>query len=693
VMGKQTDELVSLGMLSKESSDRLRDKYLPRFYESKLKEKVGDIWADSIGRMFMSPSALKGIKGKHLKGRGLYETIPESQVSAYEALGWEVRDPDYNPSVPSVDGKVQMWRDFTRQERDKMGEIRDVAFRMVMGYMQTQKDIALGRMFQAIASDPEMSSRFETEQLSVQVPDSKIAGTGANTYGKLAGRWVSPDTFSQLSKAGEAQNEALQMYRQAMSLWKQAKTVLNPVSHANNIVSNVTMAHLAGVSYWRPDTYIGAIRDLVKNGKEVAEAKEAGLFLGSMSQEELMQNMPDELKEIANKQDSTAEKVGKTVWDLMTFWLSKPMGKAYQAEDTFFRYLIYKDARDRGTSPSDAVDYAQKYIFTYDDLPSGARKIRDYGIPFFAYTYKAIPALLHTALVHPDRMIAPASVLWAVNAAAYAMLAGDEDDDWKLKLKKYLTDEEFRNKVKEKEKLERDLLPEWNKGTTSLLTPKVIRLGNDELTNLPMFLDMSRMIPGGDLFDVNPNAGGIPIPQPITPSHPLFSLAVGLMANKDTFLGKDLTDSNDTSAEKTAKRANWIWKQLSPAIAINNYHWERTMNALAQANGGELKYVPDLIGGESTGIGRDGLPVQPKYAAMQTFGIKARPMDLEAAESIQAGMRKKMINDIDVELRKLKRQYVKGIVPERVMEEAREKAQIKKDRLREGLTVDGDKKD
>ena len=30
--------------------------------------------------------------------------------------------------------------------------------------------------------------------------------------------------------------------------------------------------------------------------------------------------------------------------------------------------------------PADAVDHAQNYIFTYDDLPKGARRIRDYGI-------------------------------------------------------------------------------------------------------------------------------------------------------------------------------------------------------------------------------------------------------------------------------------------------------------------------
>ena len=68
-------------------------------------------------------------------------------------------------------------------------------------------------------------------------------------------------------------------------------------------------------------------------------------------------------------------------------------------------------------------------------------------------------------------------------------------------------------------------------------------------------------------------------------------------------------------------------------------------------------------------------------------------MDLEAAESIQQGLKKKLINDIDTELRKLKRLYSKGAIPERVLEAEREKAQLKKDRLREGLTIEGDAKD
>ena len=116
------------------------------------------------------------------------------------------------------------------------------------------------------------------------------------------------------------------------------------------------------------------------------------------------------------------------------------------------------------------------------------------------------------------------------------------------------------------------------------------------------------------------------------------------------------------------------------------------MNALAQASGGEVKYVPDFLGGDSTGIGRDGLPVQPKLAAMQTFGIKVRPYDLDAAESIQESMKQKMIRDIDTELRKLRRLENKGAVSDRAAEKERDLANVKKDRLRDGKTVDGDKR-
>jgi hypothetical protein len=691
-MGSQTDELVRLGMLTQESADQWRGKYLPRFYESKLGKQATDAWADAVQRLLGRTKVMAGIKGKHLRGRGLYETIPVSELTHWEAQGWEVRDLDYQPGLTD-DDTVQVWRDYSPEERANMGEIRDAGFRFVMGYMQTQRDIALGRMFEELATNPEMSSKRETEEFSVQVPDGTVPGTGAKRYGKLSGRWVSKDTMSHLSQIEESQSAAWTMYRKALAIWKEGKTVLNPVSHVNNVVSNLTMAHFAGVSYWRGDRYVAAARDFATKSKDVQEAKDAGLFLGTMSDAELMNVLPEDLKAMVRTQDSTGTKALKTGYDVLTFFLRRPMGWAYQAEDTFFRYLIWKDARERGLSAQDAVDYAQKYIFAYDDLPKGARMIRDFGIPFFAYTYKAVPALLHTAMTHPLRMAAPAAVLWAVNAAAYAIAAGDEDDDWDEKLKKYLTDADYRAKANEKEKLEREHLPPWMRGSTSLGTPKTVRLGTDELTKLPLFIDVSRIIPGGDLFDVHPNGGGIPWFQPLTPSNPILSAYMAMFGNKDAFFGKELVDTNDTVGEAAQKRAAWIWRQFSPAIAYGNYHWERGLNALAQASGGEVKWLPEFIREDYTGVARDGLPVQPKYAAAQTVGIKIRPIDLEKSADMDENKRNKLVRDIDTEMRTLQRLNRTGAMSDTVYEKERSKAREKRDRVKDGKTVDGEAKD
>jgi hypothetical protein len=694
-MSTQTDELVRLGMLTKDTADRWRGKYLPRFYKSKLQDQVADAWADALKRITGRQSTMKGIKGKHLKGRGLFDTVPADALADYQALGWEVRDPDFEAHLQDPKGveqppEVQVWRDFTREEREKMGEIRDAGFRFVMGYMQTQRDIALGKMFEGMANDTAISSRLPKEDW-VQVPDSKVPSTGAMRYGKMAGRWVSPETLSHLTAIEESQSEAWTMYRKAMGIWKEGKTVLNPVSHANNIVSNLTMAHLAGVGYHRADKYLGAMRDFATKASEILEAKDAGLFLGTLSDTELFNSLPPELAALATKQASAGEKIGGSVFNLLSFYLRKPMGWAYQAEDTFFRYLLYKEARRTGLEPQDAVDYAQRYIFTYDDLPKGARNVRDFALPFFSYTYKAVPALLHTALTHPHRMAAPGAVLWGVNAAAYAIAAGDDDDSWWETLQRYLSDPEFRKEARDKEDLEREHLPAWMKGTTALQTPKTIRLGMDEVTKLPLFIDISRMIPGGDLFDVSPNSGGLPIPQPITPSHPLFTTAVAMIGNKDLFYGKELVDSNDTKGEATEKRLSWLWHQVAPAIALGNYHWERGLNALAQASGGEIEWLPEFISERYTGIGRDSLPVQPGKAALQTIGIKVRPLDLDKSEAITESQRKKLVRDIDTEINRMKRLNQLGAVSDRAFDRAADEASVKKDRLNEGLTIDGEK--
>jgi len=686
LMGQQSDDLVAVGMLSQEAADKWRDKYLPRFYESKLTTTAANAWEKAVAKMMGNPRAMQGIGGKSLRRRGMVKGVEKADIPAYEAEGWVIDDPDFDPAVHD---RVQMHRDFTRKERDEMGEIRDAMFRFVMGYMRSQKDLALGRLFEHLADT--MASRTPEEGF-VQVPSSTVEGTGVKTYGRLAGMWVPREVMSHLSSFHEGEFEdLLKMYRKGLSMWKEGKTVLNPVAHANNVISNLTMAHFAGVSYWDAHKYVGAIKDIVKGAPMVKEARKAGLFGGTVSEEELLKAMPEQMRVLAQMSESQASKNVDRVWNIVSLFLRKPLGVAYEAEDLFFRYLIYRDARGRGLHENDAVDYATRYIFTYDDLPKGARIIRDAAIPFFSYTYKAVPMIAHTALNYPWRFAAPAILLHGIGAAMYAIAHGhDEDDDWMESIKKYVTDPQFRAKAKAKEQMERSHLPPWMKGDSFVLnTPKTVRLGMDDLTQLPVFLDVSRMFPGGDLLDVNSNTGGVPLFQPLTPSNPIINTVMAMMGNRDPYFGKDIVDSNDTSGEAAKKRGQWLWTQFAPAIAVNNYIFNRSMNAVANATGKTITWFPD----DFTGTGKDGLPVQPGYAAMQTVGIKARPIDLDMSEQIDRSQRQKLIRDMESEIKRIRRLESKGAMSGDQADSQIELQRTKIDRVRDGMDVDGNSKD
>jgi GGDEF domain-containing protein/uncharacterized protein YidB (DUF937 family) len=680
IMDTQTDELVKLGMLNKDAAERWRGKYLPRFYN-----REQDPALSTLGQKLLRTALpVRGMGGGSLKGRGLYKEISVRELPDWEALGWEVRDTLWkknqqgklelnDPNKVRETDNVVIWRDYTPKERETMGENRDAMFRFVMGYTAMQNDIALGRLFDGIASN-QTWTRARPSEGYTKVPDSEIAETGGvKKYGNLAGLYVRDDIMQHITQYEES-GDLLKYYRKALSIWKAGKTVLNPVSHMNNMVSNLTMAHFAGVSYWDTHKYVNAVKDFVNNAPMIKEAKDVGLMTGDITRAELIADMPADIKAMMNQKDSNITKSAKATYNLLTFGLTKPMSKAYRFEDDFFKYLIYKEARAKGVSPDDAVDYATKYIFNYDDLPKTARLIRDAAIPFFAYTYKAAPALAHTAFNYPWRFAAPAAAIGGLNALAYGLMAGDDDDDL---AERYA-------KGKELEAEERKNLPPWMQGKSALGTEKTVRLGTDEKTGLPIYMDVSRFIPGGDMFDIA-HGDYTTLPAPITPSNPILTTIAALMPqiNKDTFTGKDVIDKNDTPAEAAKKRASWLIKQISPAIAPTGYHAEKLLNAGAQMADTTIN-IPFVGFGddvEYTGFGKDGLPVQPKYAAMNTLGVKARPTDLELSAEISQGQDNSEIKSIKLEIKQSARLLDKGAISQRAYDKVEAEAMKKIDNI------------
>lgn len=661
LMTKQGEDLVALGMLSEESFNRWRGQYLPRFY-NRRKELEGEGWFKN----FMKRGApLRGVGGGSLKGRGKYELIEVKDLDKYIRDGWEVRDERYTfnkeakESQPELTFKdmpevevdehqtVNVWRDWTPKERQEMGEIRDAGYRFVIGYMQMQEDLALGRLFKQIAENPAWTRNTPSEGYSA-VPDTIIPETGGvKRYGSLAGKYVKDEVLAQVMPHAEVPSAFARAYRNLLAYWKEGKTALNPVSHMNNTAGNIIMAHLAGVDMWNAKAYWDIAQAFRHNAGWLKEAEENGLFSGSFSKEEIAKLLPEEFTRLEEQQESMVKRGFEFVFNyLLNYGLRQKMRNLYEAEDSFFKALIYKYAKDRGMSTKDAIDYALGFIPTYDDLPGGARFIRDTAVPFFAWTYKIVPRLVTSAAACPHRFLAPAALMWTANMLTYAIAAGDDDDDWWTRFEK----------GRKLQDTEEGLLPDYMQGRGFFMNPKFIRLWNDPTTNLPVYWNISNFIPGGQLFDSENQAGGMPWPEMLAIGSPLYTIWAALNLNTDTFTGRDVTKQSDTAGEATEKRATYLWRQLAPALAYGGYHFERVLNGLANATGEPIMGY--------TGIGRNKEPITPLNAAINTLGLKVRNVDFQKEYQFKMSDIQKVNDEILANIRSLNRQKKIGsIIP------------------------------
>lgn len=666
LMDTQTDQMLAEGVLTQESADRWHGEYLPRVY-LKQTELLKDA-KQSFDKLFGRKSA-KGIRGNSFKGRGIFrQVVGEQDIANHKALGWEVRDPDWSdaqgfldftgtgqrPKVP----EVIMWRDFTQQERALMGEERDAMVRLVLGYMDSQKDIALFRFFAGIAENPEFAGKIAQDGW-VKIPDTTIGdGSKVKRYGKLAGLYVAPEVWSQISHYGEPETTFTRLWHSFMSAWKEGKTALNPVAHLNNTVGNIAMAHFAGVNAWDAPTYFKTAESIYKKDALYQEAVKAGLLSGSFMRNEVLELLPlEDVREKLTGMKPAYEKVFDLFLTVFSLGFRRSLRAAYEFEDAFFKLLIYRKGRSEGLTPEQAVDLANQYIFAYDDLPSGARAVRDSVLPFFSWTYKAIPVLLRTAMVYPHRFLLPAAICFAFNKAAYlsaAVAAGADDDDWGKIWKR----------AQEMEAAERSLLPESAQGLSIFATQKFIRAWTNS-DGTPNFLDASRLVPGGDMLDANNQMGGVPWLQPLMPNSPTIGLFLSIFANKDAFTGRDIVGRTDDAGEASMKRLGYVWRNIAPALAPGSYHFNRLANGVASATGTSFTLDPFF---DYTGTDWQGRNMEMSWALINTLGIKMRAVDLEQEAGRKAGQARGEIRELQGQIRSKARARAKGSVSDEAFE-------------------------
>ena len=575
-------ELVDEGLLDKRTWIKNKNKYLKRLYDDPdAAKKVVSAGGYDLLESVTDP-------------RGLVKQIDEAEWARMQQnpremeLGWERWD-DTKKSLKK-EGKFEVRRDWTREEREQMGEQFDLLDAFQRTGRMMSDEISKAKYLRELAELPSVSSANKLtgelnpvrmgpdmpEVMTVrdsrasramnppQVGDVKVKHDfkvpNEKKYGALRNRYVSEETMAELTDmVGDEKtmrllnNDLMKKYRRVNSYWKATKTVLNPAVHFNNAMSNVIHYDLGvdamGARKWK---ILGeSAKDLMgKSGKMSEAARDAqarGVFSVNLTEELADGDMGNIARGIANK-FSKGGKPQKIAMEAMDYtsnvlkfgkkWSYDKMAKAYEFEDNVFRLALFKAETEKlmnqGMIKSMAMDRAaakaREWFVDYSRTTPALDVLKAIPLPFLSYTYGVIPRLAETAVKHPLKIAKWASIGYLLNeAGAYGS-------------KQSLA------KTKEEERL----LGETNDMYSAIGLKNKIRLPDmlNPFGSDSAYLDITRAIPGGMPFAATPgDLGQIKqLPQALQPGGGALGAVLWPAMGIDQFRGREIPEGERLEA-------------------------------------------------------------------------------------------------------------------------------------------------
>ena len=388
-------------------------------------------------------------------------------------------------------------------------------------------------------------------------------------------------------------------------IWKMMKITLNPPSQVRNAISNMFAMNLfGGVPLLRIASLLArASREISTNGKYWEEAQKYGITGGTMSAAEMIR-VRTELEQYLRKGG------GKDIFGAFAaarIAAGKAVGAAsdtYQAVEVRFKMAMFIYGREKGLSPSAAMDAANDALFDYTLVNPNIRFLRNtpLGLPFVTYYYKALPKLVETAYKHPLRFAPYVAMMYAI--PQITMLALDIDDDDYEALRKSL--------------------PEYvrNKGSLFILPWK------DEKGRW-QYMDMAPFFPWAAFSDPivqavlrqDPGGGLNEARKLITPSGPVVTVIAGIATGRDPFTDKEIIDPRQTPQNKALALVSYVWNQAMPsALAIDAVNPQNAAGAIP-------RLYNDAFG-SGTGLDKRGQP-KPEFLAdaARLFGANVNALE------------------------------------------------------------------
>lgn len=568
------------------------------------------------------------------KKRWAHESQPERiklLTSRYgEPTKWEVET--------SAEQSLGLARDYTRTERQAMGESRDVALRLATFFRETSHDITLGHMFNNVKEVPDYvlkvpknlsraQARVFAEEKGFEQLPATYTTRGLAKFGSLSGEFVRKDVVKVMRNltGGRFENDTFEAIweanRKATQVWKIAKTAYNPATHTLNHITNHMMCLMDGRD--PISTVYNGIESLIRKGQFYQDAVNAGLVDSGILRGEW--DLDAYVRSVEGLDPNDASSGGRFAQAMDRAWkgvktASRGPIQLYEWGDEVFKLGVFHAERRAGKSPQEALAAANKLFFDYGDVPSGVAFLRDSGlVPFISYTYKVIPVIARTFVEHPERILA------MVMAAKFA-------GDW-------VYENEFGKKAMAQKDLETTARPDWQQRQLFGVGPSSqVRLESDPQTGEARFLDIGRYIPGADLFEDTINS--FPFG-----THPAISLAYGFSSNKHASFGRRILPHDDPSTDlEKEQNLDATLSLLSNTLLPNvpgipyTYATERVGNALVASgdinpNSGWLWNVAQNRGW--TGKNFFGHPVHLGEELATVAGLRVSRTDVPQAIDIK----------------------------------------------------------
>lgn len=418
LVDSESKKQVANGTLSKEAYEEWAGQYLHRRYASKM-DKMKDI-----------ASGGRGFTVEENKARGKSWTGTEEELKALEDQGkiGKVSQGKIEAEV-LPNGKVSFRRDWTREERKNMGEIRDIAFSFPETYGRLSMLSEHGRMLKMVPDKYLMEQGTHTDQWMEQAGYTKLNG---KKFGALNGRWVDNTIADDITAISEriTGDESMKAYKEYVSAIKASHTIHNYKAHVNNTASGVIMQFSAGLNPIKAITYatqgvkaLGNMKRMDeltaksltglsedeskelsklssdKNVMLVKEADQYGLF-GRSQLNSILRSYISPTTQVESKSNKALDAAAA---------IAKANAKAYEMEDNMMRFAAFKQLREKGMSAKEAVKKVNDDIIPDYSKPMSKfiRKARDTGVvPFASWLYYSTPLLLRQLRDHPTRGLA-----------------------------------------------------------------------------------------------------------------------------------------------------------------------------------------------------------------------------------------------------------------------------------------------